>query len=173
MLYNDLLRRMGIDDVSDELLYKIYSEYARLPTYLFDDVLPTLQALQDCGFRLGILSNHTTAVRAAIEQLVNQYIPSASITISEETGIHKPNPDIYRLAAKKLNTPPEKCIYVGDNLHVDAIGAVQFGGFSSGIWVDRHGGATDQTFPIGVARISNLAEIVDLYEHQCGALNLN
>ncbi len=172
LLYRDLLRRIGIKNATDELVHEIYSEYARLPTYLYDDVLPALQKLQDCGFCLGILSNHTTAVRVAMEQLVGQYISTEHITISEEVGMHKPNPQIYQLAAKKINVLPERCIYVGDNLVVDAIGAVEHGGFAGGVWVNRKQIQPTHDFPIGVAQVSNLTEVVDLYEYDCAATQI-
>lgn len=166
LLYRDILNRMGVTDVSDDLVYAIYSEYARLPTYLYDDVLPTLQLLHRSDVRIGILSNHTTAVRAMIEQLVGHYIPSARITISEEVGLHKPDPKIYQRAAQKIDTPPARCIYVGDNLNVDAIGAVEFGGFAAGVWIDRHQAWRGQEFPENVTRVTNLSQIVELYNFE-------
>ena len=166
-IYGDLLNRLGIMDADEELLYKVYTEYARLPTFLYEDVLSTLQTLHDCGFRLGILSNHTITVRNTIEPLVGQYIPSESIVISEEAGLHKPNPEIYLRAADQVGTPPEQCIYVGDNLEVDAIGAVTFGGFAGGIWVDRKGAGEDMSFPMGVTRITSLSELTKMFDYDC------
>ena len=167
LLYHDLLQRIGVKNAPEDLVNKIYTEYARLPTYLYDDVLPTLQTLQECGFLLGILSNHTTAVRTAIEQLVGHYIPSERITISEEAGMHKPNPAVYHLAAKKMNIPPEKCVYIGDNLNVDAIGAVEQGGFAGGIWLNRKQAKLTENLPIGVSQVTNLAQVVDLFQYDC------
>lgn len=164
LIYSDLLERLDVREVNDELAYKLYTEYARLPTYLYEDVLPTLQALSRCGFRLGILSNHTISVRDAIEPLVGQFIFSEHIVISEEVGLHKPDPGVYAQIARQLLTPPEQCIYIGDNLNVDAIGAVQAGGFARGVWVDRKEISQEQSFPAGVTRIRQLTELLDMLD---------
>jgi HAD superfamily hydrolase (TIGR01509 family) len=34
--------------------------------------------------------------------------------ISAEVHMHKPQPEIYRLAAERLAVPPEECIFVDD-----------------------------------------------------------
>ena len=34
--------------------------------------------------------------------------------ISAEVGLHKPQPEIYRLAADRLEVEPEECIFVDD-----------------------------------------------------------
>ncbi len=163
-VYRDLLTRLEVSNVDDDLAYKLYTEYARLPTFLYEDVLPTLQSLHDCGFRLGILSNHTHSVRATIETFVGNFIPSDHMVISEDVGLHKPDPEIYVQAAQRVHTPPQQCIYIGDNLHVDAIGAVQFGGFAQGFWIDRKGMGQQQTFPVGVTRLTQLTELLDVLD---------
>ncbi len=167
LLYEDILQRLGVKKITNTIIYNIYAQYAQLPTYLYDDVLSTLQTLQDCGFRLGVLSNHTTAVRTAIEQLVGQYILSEHITISEEVGFHKPDPQIYQIAAQKIATPAEQCLYVGDNLRIDAFGAVEQGRFAEGLWLDRNDAWQGQDFPQHVARIDNLSQIIDLHKYAC------
>jgi HAD superfamily hydrolase (TIGR01549 family) len=159
--YQQLLTRLGHPDTSQELAYRIYMAYGRLPTTLYEDVLPTLQALQKADVKLGILSNHSRSVRQTIERLVGQYIPSRHITVSEEVGVHKPSRTIFRRAAICLHTRPHHCIYVGDNLHVDAIGAVVQGGYGRGIWLDRAGQGTTQDTPANVARILTLQQVLD------------
>lgn len=159
-LYEAMLRQMGYTDVSSELVYRIYSGYAYLPTFLYDDVIPTLRALQKERLRLGILSNHATAVRPTIELLVGSYIPTTQIIISEEEAIHKPDAIIFERAARQMGTPPDQCVYVGDNLQVDAIGAVKFGGYKYGIWLDRQDSGAD-FLPPHVYRITALPQLVD------------
>jgi len=40
-----------------------------------------------------------------------------AITSSEEVAKGKPEPDIFLLAAKRLNTPPSECIVIEDGIH--------------------------------------------------------
>lgn len=160
-LYRYMLARLGHPDTSRELAHRLYSAYAHLPTTLYDDARPALQALQAQELKLGVLTNHAITVRDVIEELVGDFIPAQHIIISEEIGVHKPGKTIFRRAAARLRTPPAHCLYVGDNLVVDAIGAVQAGGYGLGLWLDRNEtGATD-ALPANVARITSLRQVAD------------
>ncbi len=46
--------------------------------------------------------------------------------ISAEVGLHKPQPEIYRLAAERLVVPPEECVFV-DDLRENCAGAEAVG----------------------------------------------
>jgi putative hydrolase of the HAD superfamily len=37
-----------------------------------------------------------------------------AVVISAEVGLHKPQPEIYRLAAERLSVEPERCLFVDD-----------------------------------------------------------
>ncbi len=166
--YRQMLIRLGYPDTSRELAYRIYIAYGQLPTTLYEDVLPTLQKLYRAGLVLGILSNHSATVRPMMEHLVGAFIPATHITISEEAGVHKPSKTIFRRAAARLHTPAVRCMYVGDNLHVDAIGAVEQGGYGQGIWLDRANHGTVQDIPPQVHRISMLSQLLDFVPHKSG-----
>ena len=161
-LYQQLLHRLDHSDSSYAFAYQIYTGYGRLPHTLFDDALPTLHALQERNYLLGILSNHSTSVRNTITQLLGDTLPAEHITISEEVGVHKPNKTIFQQAAAKLGQNPENCLYVGDNLEIDATAAVQKGGFAAGIWLDRSGRAFTETMPASVYRLTALTQLISL-----------
>lgn len=159
-LYRELLRRLNHPDDSYEFAYEVYAGYGLLPHYLFDDVLPTLHALQARNLRLGILSNHSSSVRSTIHKLVGDIIPQNQITVSEEVGIHKPRKTVFQRAARKLRQKPANCLYVGDNLDVDAKAAVQPGGYAGGIWIDRYERQSPEPLPPNVHRITNLSQLI-------------
>lgn len=160
-LYRNLLTHLGHPETSREIAYRLYSAYAHLPTMLYDDARPALQVLQQQGLKLGVLSNHAVSVRDVIEHFVGDFIPSRHITISEEVGVHKPSKTIFRRAAGRMRTPPAQCLYVGDNLIVDAVGAVQIGGYGLGLWLDRRGKDTSRSLPPNVTRITSLRQVAD------------
>ncbi|VAW30368.1 hypothetical protein MNBD_CHLOROFLEXI01-1727 [hydrothermal vent metagenome] len=162
-LYQELLRRLGHPDSSYEFAYNIYAGYALLPHCLFADVLPTLQNLQERNLLLGILSNHSASVGRTIALILGDIIPSKRVTISEEIGVHKPRKTIFRRAAGKLRQNPATCLYIGDNLQVDAIAAVQQGGYAAGIWIDRSGQKAPKSLPKNVYRITNLTQLILLF----------
>lgn len=159
-LYQELLRRMGHPDTSYGFAYKIYAGYGLLPHTLFPDVLPTLQKLQERNLVLGILSNHSSSVRSSINLLLGDVVPPHHITISEEVGVHKPSKTIFKRGAARLHQNPANCLYIGDNLQVDAVAAVQQGGFAGGIWIDRSGQEEPARLPPNVHRLTNLTQLV-------------
>jgi FMN phosphatase YigB (HAD superfamily) len=162
-IYAHLFDYLGEEDKSWPILERLYGTYALLPTYLYEDSRPTLSHLQQQGYKLGIISNHSSQARPVIERLVGDLIPSCHILISEEIGVHKPAKTIFQRAAARLRTDPSRCIIlVGDNLEVDAIGSVSTSDFCGGIWLDRHKKGAARPLPEGVVRITSLDELPPL-----------
>jgi len=159
--YATILDILGHKDTDWDIRERIYRSYSLLPTFLFEDSRPTLQLLNERGYILGILSNRSRVGRPVMEQLVGDLIPSRRMLISEEMGVHKPAKTIFLRAAARVRTPPANCMQVGDNLEVDAIGAVQRGGFGHGIWLDRSNSANGYSFPPNVSTINTLSQLPD------------
>lgn len=159
--YAYVLDFLGYKDIDWNIQERIYRSHSLLPTLLFEDSRPTLQLLIERGFILGIVSNRSQVGRPVMEQLVGDLIPSRRILISEEMGVHKPAKTIFLRAAARVRTPPANCLQVGDNLEVDAIGAVQRGGFGHGIWLDRSNSHNGLAFPPNVSTINTLSQLPD------------
>lgn len=164
--YGHLFDYLGEEDKSWPTMERLYGTYALLPMNLYEDSRPVLSLLKEQGYKLGIISNHSASARPVMERLIGDLIPSRHITISEEIGVHKPAKSIYRYAAARTRTPPSRCaMLVGDNLEVDAVGAVNMGGFCGGIWLDREGKGTDLKLPENITRISSLHQLAPLLEN--------
>lgn len=162
--YAQLLRRLGHEDTSWELTLGIYQNYAKLPWYLYEDSRPTLQAVRDRGYLVGILSNTSRSARQAMMKLVGDLVPAAQIIISEEVAVHKPAKTIYRRAAACVRRPPANCLMVGDNFTADAAGSVQNGGFGHGVWLNRSKEGNARALPGHVTTISSLSELPALLD---------
>ncbi|RKZ03399.1 MAG: hypothetical protein DRQ04_02425 [Candidatus Hydrothermota bacterium] len=108
-------------------LEDIYVEMHARHLELFPGVKDTLQFLRSKDIHLGIISDiddsllYATLSRRGIKDLFD------SITTSEEVGVGKPNPLIFRKALKKARLRPEWCIYVGNSVRHDVIGAKRIG----------------------------------------------
>lgn len=81
-----------------------------------------LESLASRGFRLGVISNadgrmEDVLVRTGLRELVEFVIDS------EKVGMEKPDPRIFREGARRLDLPPQECLYVGDLYPVDVVGA--------------------------------------------------
>ena len=161
--YQQILRNLGEDNTSWAIANYLYDAYSYMPSVLYDDTLPVLRYLEQMGIKLGIISNHSRLIRPVIKESVDGLVRSEHIIISQEIGIYKPTPSIFLQAAEALKLPPEACLFVGDNLKGDAIGAVEKGGFQTGLWLDREG--VDETavspLPSNVHRITTLADVID------------
>jgi len=83
----------------------------------FEDVAPFFGALRKAGIRIGIITHGWTVKQA--EKLVRlglvPYLEPASIFISDQLGISKPNPKLWTLALADMHLLPQEAMYVGDH----------------------------------------------------------
>jgi putative hydrolase of the HAD superfamily len=86
---------------------------------------PMLEAVggaREAGVPTGLISNswvmdhYTDEIRSLFDEVV----------ISAEVGLHKPQPEIYLLAAERLGVAPEDCVFV-DDLRENCAGAEAVG----------------------------------------------
>jgi putative hydrolase of the HAD superfamily len=83
----------------------------------YPDAVTLLRALRRTDLTIGVVTDGIEVKQA--EKLLRLGIydlfdPTA-IFISDQIGISKPNPKLYRRACTALGTPPSSVIYVGDN----------------------------------------------------------
>jgi putative hydrolase of the HAD superfamily len=87
----------------------------------FDDVYPLFCDLKRAGMRLGVLTHGWTVKQA--EKLVRlglvPYIDGRAVFISDQIGIAKPNPKLWRTALSDLHLAAEEVMYVGDSPEQD------------------------------------------------------
>jgi len=84
---------------------------------LFDDVEPTLDALQNKNIQLAICSNLAKPYGAVIPRLLSKY--SFAQFLSYECSFIKPELEIYKLTAVGLNVSAQQCLFVGDTYLAD------------------------------------------------------
>jgi putative hydrolase of the HAD superfamily len=71
----------------------------------------------------GLVSNSWSTAHYDRELLAELF---DTVVISAEVGLHKPQPEIYRLAAERLEVEPAECIFV-DDLQENCAGAEAVG----------------------------------------------
>jgi 2-haloalkanoic acid dehalogenase type II len=158
----DFLRRQG---VADEVLIAETHELFRREWFerlvLYDDAAHTLAALRP-RFKLGLVTNGPSQIqRPKIERFgLADYLDV--LIVSEEVGIAKPDPAIFRLALERLDVGANEALFVGDSPEYDLRGAEAAG--IPFIWMN----ARREDLPSGVARpiatIERLAELLPLLE---------
>lgn len=105
---------------------------------VFPDVVPTLGWIEERGFASGVLTNaHADLQQEKMSATGLGHVP---LLVTLDTfGVGKPDPRVFREAARKLGVEPEETLYVGDEFDVDARAAVNAG--LHGVWLARPGHA--------------------------------
>ncbi|MEH1808313.1 MAG: HAD family hydrolase [Nostoc sp.] len=120
------------DRTTDALLLEYWERYVGL-CQLFDDVLECLGKLDK--YKVGVITNGQETQQ--IDKLKRCGILSEFdvVVTSERAGAAKPSADIFIYACEELRESASDCIYIGDNLKLDAIAARKAG--MLGVWLDR------------------------------------
>jgi len=86
-------------------------------------MIAAVRAVRDIGTPTGLISNSWGGVTydtALIEELFD------GVVISGEVGLHKPDPEIFRLGAERIGVPADRCVFV-DDLRENCEGAESVG----------------------------------------------
>jgi putative hydrolase of the HAD superfamily len=86
-------------------------------------MVAAVAAARAAGVRTGLVSNSWSTSHYDRDLLAELF---ETVVISAEVGIHKPQPEIYLLAAERLGEEPAGCVFV-DDLHENCVGAEAVG----------------------------------------------
>jgi putative hydrolase of the HAD superfamily len=107
---------------------------------LFDDVLPTLEALRARGLRLGLLSNTARDLDLFV---AHHKLSVDAVLTSRLHGKTKPHEGIFLRMLELLDVRPDEAAMVGDTVEDDIEGARKVG--MRAVLVDRDGRYPDAT----------------------------
>lgn len=105
----------SLDDIKNTWNTMAYNHYSSDIT-LKDGVVEFLDFLKKSNIKIGLATSNSTELLEASLKFNNIYDYFDAITITDEVSIGKHEPDVYLLAAKKLNVKPEECIVFEDIL---------------------------------------------------------
>lgn len=121
-------------------------------TYFHRELRPgvrdVLEGLKKRGFHMGVVSN-TSSLYAPFHVLENYGVRDYfdNVTLSSITSYRKPATELFTISMYQMRSKPEECVYVGDTVSRDIIGAKRAG---FGLAVQIHSFLTDQK-DVGVA----------------------
>jgi putative hydrolase of the HAD superfamily len=125
---------------------------------LYDDALPTLEALASRGLKLGMISNFDSRLFDVLRAFgLERHF--AGVHISSRVGAAKPDPAIFRAALAAHGLRPRQALHVGDSLRDDALGAAAAG--MPSVWLDRRRRGSAADFPVRISRLDELPEILE------------
>ncbi|HEY3312305.1 MAG TPA: HAD family hydrolase [Anaerolineales bacterium] len=160
-LLKGLLAEQGHSVLPEALLRQALDEFYAVTEQnwrLEADALPTLAALQNSGFRLGLVSN--AGDDPDVLQLVDHFGIGGFfdfILTSAACGYRKPHPRIFELALENWNCMPDEIAMVGDRLDADIGGARPLGIYT--IWIRRRSSETTLNSATPDAVVDTLLEI--------------
>jgi epoxide hydrolase-like predicted phosphatase len=76
-----------------------------------EEMVAALRTLRAAGLRTGLVSNSWSTGHYDRELLAELF---DQVLISGELGMHKPQPEIYLLAAERIGVPARSCLFVDD-----------------------------------------------------------
>ena len=135
-------------------LNTLYLKHRFEDIQFFDDVLPTLNALQG-GYMMGLLSNGNTYPERCGLGAYFQFV-----VLAQDYGIQKPNPQIFEIAIRQAKCTKRQLLHVGDSFQNDIIGAKQAGVKS--VWLNRRGenSGTGKQPDFEISSLRELTEIL-------------
>jgi 2-haloalkanoic acid dehalogenase type II len=124
---------------------------------LFDEAGPVIEMLQP-HYRLALLSN-------ADDDFLNECLDRNglvfdTVVTSEQARAIKPNEEIFRYLARRLDLAPDRILYVGDNPIPDVLGPVRAGMKSA--WLNRNGLRKPRNIPQPHFRLRSLRDLITL-----------
>ena len=106
---------------------------------LYDDALPTLEAVREHGLKIGLLSN---SARDLDEFVAHHGLVVDAVLTSGAHGKTKPHETIFRRMLELLDVAPDEAVMVGDTVEDDIDGARAVG--MQAVLVDREGRFPDR-----------------------------
>jgi putative hydrolase of the HAD superfamily len=98
-------RRLGLSN-PDGLIDSLFEGMRPL-----GPMVDAVRQIRSGGLRTGLVSNSWSTAHYDRELLADLF---DDVVISAEVGLHKPQPEIYRLAAERIGVEPAACVFVDD-----------------------------------------------------------
>lgn len=153
-LYRRLLAEFGIND--ETLVQELYAVFSSSASYrLFEDAVPTLHALKERGYRLGLISNFEAWLEEMLVELEVGHLFEVTV-VSGLEGVEKPDPKIYRRALEVAGVEASRAAHVGDSPAMDVEPATEVG--ITAVLLDRWNRYPKTPGP----RVASLAELPEL-----------
>ena len=122
-VFEEMLENRGASKEKAILVAREFRLLSRQKLRLFPCIIEILTGLKERGAGVYLVSNAQSCF--TLHELEELGIKNLfdGILISSDAGVKKPCPDIFEVAFNKFSLNREDCIYVGNDLHDDVLGA--------------------------------------------------
>ena len=124
----EFMRELGVHEYAEQMAWELLQSghflFASDSGALYSDVIPTLQHLQDSGFKLAIVSNWDSPLNPLTERLgIAEYFDAIVASHDVRVRSEKPDSHIFNYALAAIGTSAEEVVHVGDTYKADIVGA--------------------------------------------------
>jgi len=150
-----------LDKISDDLMVWIETHYYH--RQMRPEMPTVLAEIRNLGYKIGLISNVTSCGQVPLnlsQYGIKHYFNP--IVLSSEYKRRKPDPSIFHYAARLSNSPTSECIYIGDRISRDILGAKR-AGFNLAIQIKHdfiHGERDDGPTPDLI--LHNMTELLNI-----------
>ena len=124
---NSLVAELGLSDPSGSLAQFITEGFTRHAWWKpYAEAESVLKELKSMGFKIAVIANARDLVLGRLDQVGLTHLFD-SITFSDEVGVPKPDPLIFRTALERVGVQPQEAIHIGDRMKEDVEGATAAG----------------------------------------------
>ena len=152
-------RDLGGPNLDDELFVawnRTYEDAFRLAWVALPGAVELLSALVAARLPFGAVTN--ARVDYQVDKLARTGLAALPVLVGTDTlGVGKPDPRVFLHACELLGAPPGRTVYVGNDLPVDAEGAIAAG--LLGVWFDRGHDPAAAVAPSRLPVVRSLAEL--------------
>ena len=122
-VFEEMLESRGASKSKANELAKEFRVLSRQKLRLFPCIIEILKGLKERGAGVYLVSNAQSCFTLdELDELVIKKLFDG-ILISSDAGVKKPSPEIFEIAFDKFSLKREECIYIGNDLHDDVLGA--------------------------------------------------
>lgn len=160
VLFNELLQELpwSVYPPHAELMEFYNKEYVR-SAVLMEEAREVVQQLRS-KYQTGLITNGKTDIQYGKIDQLGIRDDFDLILVSEEAGVKKPDPQIFRLALDHFGLSPEQYIYIGDHPTNDVEGAANVG--MNTIWMKVNQPWQDSITARPLHSITHLRELLPL-----------
>jgi len=157
--YENFVKRVNWENAPEyDVFFAFWNFYYPYCTQPMDDMMESLVAVKNKGYKLGLVTNGPIGMQNAKIDVLGEEFRNIFdvIVITGEVGVHKPDPRPFIRALELLDLKAEDCVYVGDHPRNDIDGARKVG--MRTIWHEGYADWEDQYAPADIT-ISGLKEL--------------
>lgn len=161
-VFEDILEAHGRERFGAAKLAEKFRELSTERIRLFDGVPEMLRSLKQSGAGVYLVSNAQACFTLPELEKIRLIPLFDGIVISSDAGVKKPSPKIFALALERFGLRADECVYVGNDMRDDVLGAGSAGLKTVYIHTEQSGIYDDANMPRPTYTAENHANLTEI-----------